>query len=86
MGPIRWFELREAGVRFQQEPQTTAWGAHAIIEDPDGTSIVVVAAGPIEPVVFATGDVHVDAVDESPQSVTAIPANGRRRKCSIRAT
>jgi predicted enzyme related to lactoylglutathione lyase len=36
--------LRESGVRFQQEPRPTAWGTQAIIEDPDGNSIVVVAA------------------------------------------
>jgi hypothetical protein len=35
--------LREAGVRFEQEPQTTAWGTQAIIADPDGNTFVVVA-------------------------------------------
>lgn len=36
--------LREHGVRFQKEPESTAWGSQAIIEDPDGNSIVVVAS------------------------------------------
>ncbi len=35
--------LREAGVRFEQEPETTAWGTQAIIADPDGNTFVVVA-------------------------------------------
>ena len=36
--------LRSAGVRFQLEPEATAWGHQAVIEDPDGNAIVVVAA------------------------------------------
>lgn len=35
--------LKEAGVVFVKEPETTAWGVQAIIEDPDGNSIVIVA-------------------------------------------
>jgi lactoylglutathione lyase len=35
--------LRAAGVRFEQEPQATAWGTQAIIADPDGNTFVVVA-------------------------------------------
>jgi predicted enzyme related to lactoylglutathione lyase len=35
--------LRAAGVRFEQEPETTAWGTQAIIADPDGNTFVVVA-------------------------------------------
>jgi predicted enzyme related to lactoylglutathione lyase len=35
--------LREAGVRFEQEPETTAWGTQAIIADPDGNTFVIVA-------------------------------------------
>ena len=35
--------LREAGVRFEQEPAATAWGTQAIIADPDGNTFVVVA-------------------------------------------
>lgn len=35
--------LKSAGVKFQQGPETTAWGTQAIIEDPDGNSIVVIA-------------------------------------------
>jgi predicted enzyme related to lactoylglutathione lyase len=35
--------LREAGVHFQQEPETTAWGTQAIIADPDGNTFVIVA-------------------------------------------
>lgn len=36
--------LREAGVHFEQEPQATAWGSQAIIADPDGNTLVIVAA------------------------------------------
>jgi lactoylglutathione lyase len=36
--------LKAAGVTFVKEPETTAWGVQAIIEDPDGNSIVVVAS------------------------------------------
>jgi Glyoxalase/Bleomycin resistance protein/Dioxygenase superfamily len=32
-------DLREAGVRFEQEPETTAWGTQAIIADPDGQHV-----------------------------------------------
>jgi predicted enzyme related to lactoylglutathione lyase len=35
--------FKESGVRFLKEPETTAWGTQAIIEDPDGNQIVVVA-------------------------------------------
>jgi lactoylglutathione lyase len=35
--------LREARVRFEQEPETTAWGSQAIIADPDGNTFVIVA-------------------------------------------
>lgn len=35
--------LHEAGVRFEQEPETTAWGTQAIIADPDGNTFVIVA-------------------------------------------
>jgi predicted enzyme related to lactoylglutathione lyase len=35
--------LREVGVHFDQEPETTAWGTQAIIADPDGNTFVVVA-------------------------------------------
>jgi predicted enzyme related to lactoylglutathione lyase len=35
--------LHDAGVRFEQEPQTTAWGSQAIIADPDGNTFVIVA-------------------------------------------
>ena len=35
--------LREAGVRFEQEPEGTAWGTQAIIADPDGNTFVIVA-------------------------------------------
>lgn len=31
------------GVRFLKEPEETPWGSQAIIEDPDGNQIVVVA-------------------------------------------
>jgi lactoylglutathione lyase len=36
--------LRDAGVRFDEEPHATAWGTQAIIADPDGNTFVVVAA------------------------------------------
>jgi predicted enzyme related to lactoylglutathione lyase len=35
--------FKAAGVRFLKEPEQTAWGTQAIIEDPDGNQIVVVA-------------------------------------------
>jgi predicted enzyme related to lactoylglutathione lyase len=35
--------LRQAGVRFEQDPETTAWGTQAIIADPDGNTFVIVA-------------------------------------------
>ena len=35
--------MREAGVRFEQEPEPTAWGTQAIIADPDGNTFVIVA-------------------------------------------
>ena len=35
--------LREAGVRFDKEPEITAWGTQAIIADPDGNTFVIVA-------------------------------------------
>ncbi|HEY3868162.1 MAG TPA: VOC family protein [Actinocrinis sp.] len=35
--------FKAAGVRFVKEPEQTAWGTQAIIEDPDGNQIVVVA-------------------------------------------
>jgi predicted enzyme related to lactoylglutathione lyase len=35
--------LRAAGVRFEQEPETTDWGTQAIIADPDGNTFVIVA-------------------------------------------
>jgi lactoylglutathione lyase len=35
--------FKAAGVRFLREPEDTAWGTQAIIEDPDGNQIVVVA-------------------------------------------
>jgi catechol 2,3-dioxygenase-like lactoylglutathione lyase family enzyme len=35
--------LREAGVRFEQEPEATDWGTQAIIADPDGNTFVIVA-------------------------------------------
>jgi predicted enzyme related to lactoylglutathione lyase len=35
--------LRAAGARFEQEPETTAWGTQAIIADPDGNTFVIVA-------------------------------------------
>ena len=35
--------LRDHGVAFLEEPTQTAWGTQAIIADPDGNSIVVVA-------------------------------------------
>jgi catechol 2,3-dioxygenase-like lactoylglutathione lyase family enzyme len=42
-GKATYARLREAGVRFEQEPETTAWGTQAIIADPDGNTFVVVA-------------------------------------------
>lgn len=35
--------LRDYGTKFVQEPERTDWGTQAIIEDPDGNSIVIVA-------------------------------------------
>jgi lactoylglutathione lyase len=35
--------LRDARVRFDEEPHATAWGTQAIIADPDGNTFVVVA-------------------------------------------
>jgi predicted enzyme related to lactoylglutathione lyase len=35
--------LHEAGVRFEQKPEATAWGTQAIIADPDGNTFVIVA-------------------------------------------
>ena len=36
--------MREHGVVFVKEPERTAWGTQAIIADPDGNQIVIVAA------------------------------------------
>jgi predicted enzyme related to lactoylglutathione lyase len=42
--PRATFErLRCHGVTFVEEPQQTEWGTQAIISDPDGNSIVIVA-------------------------------------------
>lgn len=35
--------LSDAGVHFEQEPESTAWGSQAIIADPDGNTFVIVA-------------------------------------------
>jgi predicted enzyme related to lactoylglutathione lyase len=35
--------LRAAGVRFERDPEATAWGTQAIIADPDGNTFVIVA-------------------------------------------
>ncbi len=35
--------FKDAGVTFLREPERTAWGTQAIIEDPDGNQIVIVA-------------------------------------------
>jgi predicted enzyme related to lactoylglutathione lyase len=36
--------LKEAGITFLKEPERTAWGTQAIIADPDGNQIVIVAS------------------------------------------
>lgn len=39
-----YHRMRAADVTFLKEPEQTAWGSQAIIEDPDGNQIVVVAS------------------------------------------
>jgi|HubBroStandDraft_1064217.scaffolds.fasta_scaffold19821_2 lactoylglutathione lyase len=39
-----YHRMKAAGVTFVKEPEQTAWGTQAIIEDPDGNQIVVVAS------------------------------------------
>lgn len=36
--------LKESGITFLKEPERTAWGTQAIIADPDGNQIVIVAS------------------------------------------
>jgi predicted enzyme related to lactoylglutathione lyase len=37
-------QMKEAGVTFLKEPERTPWGTQAIIADPDGNEIVIVAS------------------------------------------
>lgn len=46
-GPEETYErMKDAAIRFLKQPEQTAWGTQATIEDPDGNQIVVVASPP----------------------------------------